>query len=202
MRGTTVFLLVIGLFACRREEPKPFAAPRPDTVRSVVDSIFPAEEEIRRFKAARTDASAIALTGGAASRDALVRRFIAAVEARDIAALRAMALSPAEFIDLYYPSSAYAKPPYKQSPELVWLLLQQNSEKGIRRVIERHKDQIASFRSYDCAAQPVTQGKNRLWNACRVRWEPDAGAPKTTTLFGAIVERDGRYKFVSYANDL
>ncbi|MGQ0814171.1 MAG: hypothetical protein ACT4O1_06860, partial [Gemmatimonadota bacterium] len=73
-------------------------------------------------------------------------------------------------IDIYYPSSIYVKPPYKQSPELVWFLMQQSSEKGIKRALDRYG------------------GLAEVSSAIR--------------LFGPIMERDGRFKFLSYANDL
>lgn len=173
-----------------------------DTIRNVVDSIFPVEEEIRRFKAARNGAGATELTNASDSRDALVRRFIKAIEMRDSADLRRMAMSAAEFIDLYYPHSAYTKPPYKQSPELFWFLLQQNSEKGIKRLLERYGGRPANFTSYSCNQNPLVQEKNRFWSECVVHWQPTPDAPSPLRIFNVIMEREGRFKFVSYANDL
>jgi len=50
--------------------------------------------------------------------------------------------------------------------------------------------------------RPQAEGANRLWHACRVRRTAEAGAALEQRLFGSIIERDGRYKFVSYANGL
>lgn len=188
-------MLVLGLFACKRGEPQ-------HTSQTVVDSIFPVEEEIRRFKAVRNGATATRLTHASESRDALVKRFIAAIEASDSADLRAMTISAAEFIDLYYPSSIYAKPPYKQSPELFWFLLRQNSEKGIKRLLERYSGTSLNFRSYSCNEQPLIQAENRFWSECVVRWSPTRDAPNPMRIFGVIMEREGGFKFVSFANDL
>ncbi|MGQ0816380.1 MAG: hypothetical protein ACT4O1_18275, partial [Gemmatimonadota bacterium] len=129
----TMLLVVTGLFACKRGEPQTLATPPQDEIRGVVDSIFPIEEDIRRFRAARGGVSATELANADTSRAALVDRFMRALEDRDTAELRAMVITPAEFIDIYYPSSIYGKPPYKQSPELVWFLMQQSSEQGIKR---------------------------------------------------------------------
>src|SRR5512133_2202813 len=68
-----------------------------------VDSAVPRAEALARFQRASPHAGA--LSGGAASRDELVRRFVQAVEGADTAALRRMVLSRGEFAFLYYPTS-------------------------------------------------------------------------------------------------
>ena len=185
--------------ACETNEAAPAAQGKTDTIRTVVDSILPVQEEIRRFKAQRGGASAAALTGGAASRDELVQRFMTAVEKRDTAALAELLLNANEFIDLYYPSSQFARPPYRQSPELRWFLMQEQSNKGIRRLLERHGSQLAGLRGYSCDAPPVIQGANRIWDRCMVE---SALYPAPMRLFSTIIERNGQFKFMSYGNGL
>jgi hypothetical protein len=167
-----------------------------------VDSIFPVEEQIHRFKAARNDAAAAELKGASASRAALVQRFMKALEARDTTDLRVMAVNAAEFIDLYYPASIYSHPPYQQSPEIAWLLLQQNSQKGIKRTLERFGGVPPRFARYSCKSEPRVEASNRFWEECLVRWSPTPDAPNPVRIFGSIMERDGRFKFVSFDNDL
>jgi hypothetical protein len=87
-----------------------------------------------------------ALEGGAPTRDALVQRFVRAVERRDTLALRAMALSRAEFAYLYYPSTRYVRAPYELAPETLWFLSLQNSEKGIGRLVDRRGGAVARAR--------------------------------------------------------
>jgi hypothetical protein len=202
IRFVAVLPIVLGLFACKREEPRTSPQTSPDTVRGVVDSIFPIEEEIRRFKEARGRASASGLENAAASRDELVRRFMRALEERDTAEFRLLAINATEFIDLYYPTSVYSKPPYKQSPELVWMLIQQSGEKGIGRALQRYGGMAANYEGYGCEDEPLVSGDNRVWEGCTIRWAPTPEAPSPIRLFGPIIERDGRFKFVSFANDL
>lgn len=202
LRFIVVLSIVTGLSACKREEPRTLSATAPDTIRGAVDSIFPIEEEIRRFKAARGNVSASGLENASASRDELVRRFMRGLEARDTAELQAMATNPAEFIDLYYPTSIYSKPPYKQSPELVWMLIQQSGEKGIGRALQRYGGMEQKFEGYECDDEPLVSGENQVWEGCVVRWSPAPDIPSPIRLFGPIIEQDGKFKFVSYANDL
>ena len=138
-RALIMAVALTGLFACKREEFRASAGASVAAAR-VVDSIVPVDEATRRFKAARGDPGATVLEGASNTRAALIDRFARALAARDTVELRAMALSAGEFIDLYYPTSIYSKPPYRQSPELVWFLIQQNSEKGIRRALDRYPE--------------------------------------------------------------
>lgn len=163
-----------------------------------VDSIFPLEESVRRFRVGLPSVSG--LSGGARSREGLVRKFVGAVARSDTATIRRLVLDRAEFAYLYYPSSPYAARPYSQPPGLLWLQIQLNSEKGIVRVLRRYGGHRLSHATHECPAAPLRQGENRLWQACSMRLSVD-GVTTGKRLFGTIVERDGRFKFVSYAND-
>jgi hypothetical protein len=197
--------LFIGLLACYGcggtdggavPTPQDSLLPAP----TVIDSALPVDEEIRRFRATIADTSPRAqLTNAARSRDDLVRRFIQAIAQHDTATLRSFVIDRAEFIDIYYPSSIYARPPYKQSPGFVWFQFEQNSVKGLTRLLLRYGGARLGFQSYNCSEQPTVQRNNQLWQECRVTW---AQQPPTLRLFGTILEHDGRFKFVSYANDL
>ncbi len=142
-----------------------------------------------------------ALEGGEASRDALVHRFVRALEAADTADLRRMVMTRAEFAHLYYPGSAYTRRPTRQEADLVWFLHVQGSEKGVSRALARYGTTAMGFAGYECAADPVREGRNTLWHGCALRIAP-AGDTVRLRLFGPILERDGRFKLHSYANDL
>jgi len=167
----------------------------------VVDSILPIEEELRRFRADIPEAPT-ELTGGATSRTALVEQFVRALEQRDASALTAMVQSRAEFAYLTYPSSPYTRPPYRQSPQITWMLLQNDGATGLRRLVDRLGGRPLGYLGYECDAEPLVEGENRLWRDCRVRRTRAPGDTVTGRLFGVIVERHGRFKFASYANDL
>ncbi|HEX8275881.1 MAG TPA: hypothetical protein VF615_24810 [Longimicrobiaceae bacterium] len=161
-----------------------------------VDSILPNAESQRRFREGLPEVASLA--GASESRDALVRRFARAVERHDTADLRAMVMSRAEFAYLYYPHTRYTRRPYELPPELLWFTIEQNSEKGIVRVLRRLGGQPLGVRSVECEDEPEAVGPAGLWNRCLVRRAGDGPAER---LFGSIMELDGRYKFVSYANE-
>lgn len=200
-------LLPVALAACGQDTATAEANPASTTAAdseparpAVVDSILPPEEALRRFRQGHPEITA--LTGGADSRDALVRRFIGAVEAQDTAALRAMVLSRAEYAHLVYPTSRFTRPPMQQDPALIWFQMQLNSEKGVVRLLRRHGGEDSGFRGYACEDAPTVEGENRLWERCTVRLTAADGGDVTLRWFGSIIERDGHFKLMSYANGL
>lgn len=184
---------IFALAACGRDAP----AAQPSTRSAApVDSIFPPEEAMHRFRAGLLEVDS--LSGGASSRGELVRRFVRAVEKQDTLELRALLLNRAEFAYLYFPTSRFARPPLRTDPALLWFQMQMNSEKGIVRLLRRHGGTDAGFRGHACETAPVMEGENRLWERCTVRLA-DGGMDRW---FGTVIERGGRYKLVSYANGL
>ncbi len=141
------------------------------------------------------------LSTGVRNRDELVARFVVAIETGDTAALDSLLVSKAEYAFLYYPSSVYSRTPYELPPGIAWLLSEQNSTKGLTRVTRRLGGKRLDFRGYECSAVE-TEGENRFWRTCLVSYiDPTSRQAVTKKLFGAIMERAGRYKFLSYAND-
>lgn len=164
-----------------------------------VDSIRPAAEALARFREGlpRVDS----LAGGAESRDALVARFADAVARQDTAAVRAMVLNRAEYAWIYFPSLQRMNPAANMQPEVMWMLHAQESEKGITRVMRRLGGGQARFGGHACEAAPQVEDVNRYWHACTVETVAQDGEKAALKLFGSLVERGGRWKIVSYAND-
>lgn len=164
-----------------------------------VDSIRPAAEALARFREGlpRVDS----LAGGADSRDGLVVRFADAVARQDTAAVRAMVLDRAEYAWIYFPSLQRMNPATHLQPEVMWMLHAQESEKGITRVLRRLGGGQARFGGNVCEAAPQVEGAERYWHACTVETIAQDGEKAALKLFGSLIERDGRWKIVSYAND-
>jgi hypothetical protein len=165
----------------------------------VIDSIVPIAEALRRFRADLGPAPA--RLDGDSSRDALVRRFVRAVETSDTAAFRAMTLARREFAYFYYPESPLSRPPYEEPPALLWFRVREGSNTGIGRVLRRYGGRPMHYLAHRCEPVPKREGTNVLWERCRVRRVRAPGDTVEERLFGSIVERDGRFRFVGYAND-
>lgn len=162
----------------------------------VVDSALPPAESLRRF---RVGVDSVSGLDGPTSREALVRRFLAALEQRDARALRSLGVSRAEYAWVVFPNSRLSLPPYQHPPDVAWLMLQSSSSTGFNRVLQRLGGGQATYTGYQCDA-PVLDGRVRLHRNCRVRVSV-AGEFTNRKLFGTIVEHAGRYKFLSYDTD-
>lgn len=167
----------------------------------VIDSIHPPAEEMRRFRAAFRGDSATVLVGGNTSRDALVRRFVRALAANDTNELRAMVMQGREFADLYYLDSPYSRPPYQQPPSFAWRMIQDPSTGGLSKLLKRLGGKPMTFVSERCDPRTLHEGRSTRYAGCLVRVIGDRGDTATRRYFGSIVERDGRFKFLSYTND-
>jgi len=139
-------------------------------------------------------------TGGDRSRESLVRRWVRAVETSDTTALRDLLITPEEFITFYYPASRFTRAPYRQSPRLLWFLMSSNSSQGAARVLQRHGGQPFGFRSFSCGTEEKV-GTMQTWSDCRIQRRLDDGRDAEMRFFGGIIEREGMYKFLSYASD-
>ena len=174
----------------------------------VVDSILPVEEQLRRFRLALLESRASeggdveeprALAGGTRSRETLVRRFITALATRDSSAFNEMALTPREFAYLVYPESPYTHAPYRQSPALVWNQIRNASSTGLARLLGRIAGTRLGYVNHSCT-RTERQGSNTIWADCTVRLVDRNLDTTHQRLFGSIIERNGKFKFVSYSN--
>ncbi len=182
-----------GLLACDR-------TPRRAEAASVVDSVVPREVALARFRDGLANPET--LSGGAASREALVRAFAHALERSDTVALTAMVLTRAEFAYLFYPTNPQGLPPYDLSPGLMWFTRETGSRQGLSRLLEQRTGRPLWYVGHSCDPSVSIQGEYRVVGPCLIRRRSDDGSIVEERLFGPIIERDGRFKFVSYANKL
>ena len=167
----------------------------------VVDSALPIELLLDRFRLA-TPETLTTLSGGADSPERLAQSLLTALAARDSAATTSLVLSRGEFAWLYYPHTRFVAPPYELGPELVWLTHAAASKKGERRILARFGGRPLRLVSLTCPERSTREGPNRIMADCELRIADGDAGPRTLRLFGALLNRDGRYKFLSYANDL
>lgn len=191
---------IVGLFAlaaCRQAADEVRAASPPSVV---VDSALAIDTLLRRFQATLEPTEQ--LVSAAPSREALARRYLDALARADTNALRALHISRAEFAYLYFPTSKMMKPPYELPPDVAWLLLTAESNKGIGVAVRRFGGQQLKLESVRCPGDPLREGPNVVWRDCLVRYRRDGSAERERPLFAAIIERDGQFKFFSYATPL
>lgn len=166
---------------------------------TVVDSLRPIEAEVAEFRATLTEHPE-QLSGGSASLDALIVAFVDAVNRGDAAALHELALSRAEFAYFHYPHTHYTRPPYELSPALVWYRMSNRSAQGLTRILRTFEVAELRVEGVSCAA-PDPWGTSVV-HSCTVSVRDANGELVDVQLFGPVLERDGRFKFLSLANEL
>jgi hypothetical protein len=168
----------------------------------IIDSLLPPEEEARRFRATYPGDSATAFVGGEGTRDALVRRFVRSLAAADTNDLRKMVVKGREFVDIYYPGSPYASGPYHQPVGFAWRMIQNPSVAGFTKLIHRLGGHPMTFIRERCEPKVLHEGQVDRYSGCLVSVVDERGDSVTKRLFGSIVAFKGRYKFLSYNNDM
>jgi hypothetical protein len=163
-------------------------------------SARPIPEEIRRFAERVGGDSVSSFAHASMSREALIRRVVRDVARADSSDLAAAAITPREFIDLVYPSSPYTHRPYEQPPDLVWMQIANPSGAGYRRLLGRLGGQAFAYISDACAGKPERQGANTLYLGCIIMVSDPSHRQIKQRWFGSIIERDGRFKILSYRN--
>jgi hypothetical protein len=136
---------------------------------------------------------------GPSSRDSLVLLFERALARRDTAGLNRLQITREEFAYLYYPDSKMALPPYELGPDVMWLQIESQRNRGLRRLVAKYGGQKIGIQHLECRT-PERQN-SVIIHQCGVRTSEAVDAA-SKQLFGSIIEREGRFKFVGYANRL
>ena len=199
--GALVALLIVAVAALVLGQRNIAISEARSAPAGVVDSAIPRDEALRRFRDGLVPTDS--LEGGESSREALVQSFVHALETRDTAEFRRLALSRREFAYLYYETNPQSLPPYELSPSLFWFMLEGGSRGGLIKALEGRGGAPLGYRRTRCEGGPVREGENRLYGPCYiVRMQGEGGDSLVERLFGPIIERRGRWKFVSYTSKL
>ena len=95
-----------------------------------------------------------------------------------------------------------ARPPYELPPALAWFQLQEGNRKGVFRALRELGGHALELHGYRCPPDaPRVEGENRIWAGCTLEISREPGERMTLRLFDSILERNGRFAFLSFAND-
>jgi hypothetical protein len=84
----------------------------------------------------------------------------------------------------------------------MWGLLQERSERGIRRALDLYGGRELRLAGYDCGTASSREGENTVAGPCVLRLRESDGDSFSVRLLSQILERRGQYKVLSYANKL
>lgn len=164
----------------------------------VVDSVFPPAEALARFRSSIAEAPATRFTGGAASPDALVRRYWEALVAGDTAAIASLVLTRNEFAWLYFEGSAESRSGLQ--PHVAWRMMESASAVGLQRSKGLAGGRPGPLVTTFCRGTPRDEGKVRSIGPCGVVL-PGDGRVDSLVIARRVVVRDGVAKLFSFADD-
>jgi hypothetical protein len=199
IRLPALLLLLCALAACGAASDVEESGPPPTGSAGVVDSVFPMEVMLSRFRDGVPEPEA--LTGGTESAESLMEQVVGSLQARDTASFQALSIDLPVFAWLYFPTSVTARPPYELPPGMAWLQLQEENRKGLFRALRELGGRRLDYVGHQCAEAPVLEGENRIWTHCLLTLRIDDGKARPVRLFSSILERDGRFVVLSWAND-
>lgn len=167
----------------------------------VVDSVFPPDEALRRFRAEPGSERVDSLSGGATNVRALFEAYVAALQSRDSLAVRALVMTRAEYGWLYFDGSPEQKSGLM--PQTAWGLMESRSNSGLGRAAGRITA-LGSVRLTGAACGPdrIKTGVGRIDGPCTITVQPATGAAETIPVARFVFTHRNRVKLVSFANDL
>lgn len=135
------------------------------------------------------------------SLEALAAAVLNAVESRDAAALRNLALDEREFREHVWPELPVSRPARNMPFGYVWTDLRTKSEAGLNAVLAAY-----GGRRYQLDRVRFTAGTTQyetfvVHRESVVDLRDGEGRRESLQLFGSVIEKDGRFKVFSYVVD-
>jgi hypothetical protein len=146
----------------------------------------------------------LVLRGGAESMDGLLRDFVQALESGNRDALERLRVTEREYRELVVPGNvAEGDPPQilsEEASEYFWQVLDQKSRYYRQSLLEKFGGETFSVRDVTFEKGYQEYAGHRAWKQL-VLSVADASGEERQIRTGSIIERDGRFKFVSFVRD-
>ncbi len=141
------------------------------------------------------------LAGSAASAPALAQRVLAALERRDVTALREVVLSEQEFREQVWPELPAARPERKLPFSYVWGELRQKSEAALAATLTAQGGQRYELVAVRFLGDTTHFQTYLVHRKTELIVQDATGTEMQLRLFGSVLEKDGRFKVFSYVLD-
>jgi hypothetical protein len=144
---------------------------------------------------------AVSLAHAASSPSALATAVLRAIERRDAAALRALAISEEEFRQHVWPELPSARPERNLPFSYVWGDLRMKSDAGLKEVLAIHGGRHYELAAIRAAGETTQYPTYLVHRQARITVKDPMGALLELRVFGSVLEKDGRFKVFSYVVD-
>lgn len=141
------------------------------------------------------------VAGALPTPEALAAAVLDAVAARDIAQLRALAVTEAEFRSRIWPELPASRPERNLTAEYVWRDLAQKSEASLGSLLARQGGQRLTLRAVDFRGETTPYATFAVSRKTELVVADEGGAEQRVRVFGSVLRIDGGVKVFSYVVD-
>jgi len=136
-----------------------------------------------------------------ASPEELARAVLAALERTDLAALRAMPLSEAEFRDHVWPELPTSRPERNVPFDYAWGQLKQHSDGSLAETVGRYGGRPLRFIRTSFRGETTQYRTFSVMRESEIIAADETGRELILRLYGSAMLKDGRFKLYSYVVD-
>jgi hypothetical protein len=141
------------------------------------------------------------LEGLLASPEAVAEAVIERLARRDLAGLRALALTEAEFKGRVWPELPASRPQRNLTADYVWNDFAQKSDRHLRPIVARRGGERWTLQGVRFNGATTDYQSFRVRRKTVLEVENADGARETVRLFGSLLQQGGRFKVFSYVID-
>lgn len=145
--------------------------------------------------------SKVPLTSTFDSREALAQAVLGRLASKDVAGLKALALSEQEFKDHVWPELDTSRPERNVPFEYAWGQLKQRSDGYLDVTVGRYAGQKLRFVSTQFTGETTKYPSFSVMRESEIVAADDTGRDLVLRLFGSAMVKDGRYKLFSFVVD-
>lgn len=148
-----------------------------------------------------TRATAAALSHTFESADALARSLLDALARNDLARLRALPLSEAEFRDHVWPELPTSRPERNVPFDYAWGQMKQHSDGSLQQTMARYGGKSLALVRTRFTGETTQYQSFAVMRESEIMAADETGRELVLRLYGAALVKDGRYKLFSYVVD-
>lgn len=123
---------------------------------------------------------------------------VEALNQGDLSGLHQLRVIRKEYLSWIWPAFPASGPPHNFPEDFAWSNLDTKSSRAVRRLVKRYGEISLAFVKLDFEQKTEEYKDFRLLRGTVLTVQNTNGQQKTLKILGSVVEKDGRYKLLSY----
>ena len=126
------------------------------------------------------------------------RAVVEALNQGDTSGLHQLRVSRKEYVSWMWPEFPASGPPHNYPEDFAWSNLDTKCSRAVRQLIKRYGENNLTFVGLGFAQSTKEYRGFQLLRGTVLTVRNNSGHQKTLKILGSVVEKDGRYKLLSY----